>query len=157
MRTAARENGDVATGNERGSGDDLVVFLRARLAEDVRAAIATLKPEVVVGSHRGKPIPRWAVHGSGRGLIDEGGGTVRAKDIFPAEAEHVVRHDPARVLREIEAKRRIVDAYAEALRIQDGFRETTGEMMRRTAIEMACLAYAVAYADHPDHREEWKP
>jgi hypothetical protein len=61
------------------------------------------------------------------------------------------------VLREVVAKRQIVDAYAEALRIQNSSRETTGELMRRVALEMACLAYAVAYTDQPGYREEWKP
>lgn len=49
---------------------------------------------------------------------------------------HIARHDPARVLAECEAKRRIVD-----------------ESRSRLAMRLVALPYA----DHPDYREEWKP
>jgi hypothetical protein len=133
--------------------NDLVEFLRARLAEDEQVARYSGEPgqwdigECVSTDEPGRT--EWEI-------VTENG-YVTARTATNMRAAHIARHDPARVLREVEAKRQIVDAYAEALRIQDGFRETTGELMRRTAIEMACLAYAVAYAYHPDYREEWKP
>jgi hypothetical protein len=48
-------------------------------------------------------------------------------------------HDPARVLAECEAKRRIV--------------EWCSDFMQWPPL----YALAAVYADHPDYREEWKP
>jgi hypothetical protein len=61
-------------------------------------------------------------------------------------AEHIAAHNPARVLREIDAKRRIVDRY-EWLR-EHG--DTGG-----TAWVLPLLA--LPYADRPGYREEWRP
>lgn len=61
------------------------------------------------------------------------------------------------MLSDVEAKRRMVDEYAEALRILSGFRETGYEEGRRGALELACRALALPYADHADYREGWKP
>ena len=56
---------------------------------------------------------------------------------------HLARHDPARVLREVEAKRRIVSRYAE---------NPAEPWPLFPLLEMAAV-----YVDHPDYREEWKP
>jgi len=74
-------------------------------------------------------------------------------------ADHIARHDPARVLREVEAKRRLVERYERAvsqsasvsqyIRGQDhGYEEAC-----RDALHDA----AAVYSDHPDYREEWRP
>jgi hypothetical protein len=59
---------------------------------------------------------------------------------------HIARHDPARILAEVEAKRRIVDRYAWLCEHGD-----TGG----TAWVLPLLA--LPYADHPDYRNEWRP
>jgi hypothetical protein len=65
-------------------------------------------------------------------------------------AAHIARHDPARVLAECEAKRRIVADAAEYLDHVGGIESTDGLAMR-------VLEYlALPYADHPDWRGEWK-
>lgn len=56
-------------------------------------------------------------------------------------ADHIARHDPARVLAECEAKRRIVEWAS------DG----EGEFHWSTVL----APLAAVYADHPDYREEW--
>lgn len=53
--------------------------------------------------------------------------------------KHVARHDPARVLAECRAKRRLV--------------EELGAFRRGAALRLL----AMPYADHPDYRQEWKP
>ena len=70
-------------------------------------------------------------------------------------AAHIARHDPARVLAEVEAKRRIVRAHAkwcegrcEAKYPEGGF---------DAAHYWSIKSLAAAYADHPDYREEWRP
>lgn len=62
-----------------------------------------------------------------------------------------------RRLRDVEAKRQIVTAYADALSIQNGFAEVPREVGTREALELACKALALPYADHPDYRPEWRP
>lgn len=142
--------------------DDLVRWLGKQLSEDEAAAERTLSPELRAGRFRGKTIPHWKITGNGYGLIDEDGGTVRAQNIFPAEAAHVVRHDPARVLREIEAKRAVVARYefacreASRLDLDEGERE----MWIRVggALQSVVIQLAAPYADRPGYRaEEWAP
>jgi hypothetical protein len=53
--------------------------------------------------------------------------------------EHIARHDPARVLADVEAKRRIVEWDAE-------------QPVDRGVLNIL----ASVYADHPDYREEWR-
>lgn len=62
-----------------------------------------------------------------------------------ADLAHIIRHQPARALRAVAARRRIVDAYAEALRIQDGYKEIGREEGRREALEMAVRAIVDEY------------
>jgi hypothetical protein len=61
-------------------------------------------------------------------------------------AEHIVQHDPARVLREIGAKRQIVERYAWLREHGD-----TGG----TSWVLPLLA--LPYADRPGYRDEWRP
>jgi hypothetical protein len=80
---------------------------------------------------------------------------------------------PARVLAEVEAKRRMVDDYALTVRLRDEAVEralAAGaspdpkdlEMWDRANREAAILdgwvrLLALPYADHADYRKEWKP
>ncbi|MEU8279545.1 DUF6221 family protein [Microbispora bryophytorum] len=78
----------------------------------------------------------------------------------PAQAAHIALHDPASVLADIAAKRKILDALAPDI---EAF---SGEVAQADAAErMANWLRAVAvvrllaepYASHPDYREEWRP
>lgn len=64
-----------------------------------------------------------------------------------AEAEHIVRWDPARALREVEAKRRILERHNPCDDWSYGDASTCPEL---------CLL-ALPYADHRDYCQEWKP
>lgn len=80
--------------------DDLIAFLRARLDETEAAAKAAGDDEAGrtwTGSDNGYPDGGTVTDGRGRTVVcDEG-----APDT--AQALHIGRHDPARVLREVEA------------------------------------------------------
>src|SRR6266550_3786728 len=78
--------------------DDLVAFVTARLDEDEAAARESY--------YEGQ---RWLTEEEGvyRWPDDELVHTADRK----ADARHIARHDPARALREVEAKRAILDAY----------------------------------------------
>jgi hypothetical protein len=67
-------------------------------------------------------------------------------------AEHIVRHDPARVLREIEAKRDLLRLAERAHDYHETF--TSGFA---SALEGTLRLFALAYADRPGYREEWAP
>jgi hypothetical protein len=70
-------------------------------------------------------------------------------------AEHIVRHDPARVLREIDAKRRLLDLHARAHHqcvAEDG---PTQWHVKDPCATLRLLA--LPYADRPGYREEWAP
>lgn len=87
------------------------------------------------------------------------------------KARHIVRHDLARVLREVEAKRKIVErveVHAKKLaRLNE--QNVTGNMTERQqwtraelgtrlneASKTLCLL-ALSYVDRPGYREEWRP
>jgi hypothetical protein len=66
---------------------------------------------------------------------------------------HIVRHDPARVLREIDAKRKIIAEH-------DVYSRPLGERMDCQSYDFPCTTLrllALPYADRPGYREEWRP
>jgi len=122
----------------------LTEFLLARIDEDEDAARAAV--EVADKQHAwwvdgpGSTSDKWWVYATGENFQHK------------AVADHIARHDPARVLRECEAKRRIVAAYlaerrgagTTAIYVGDALEEVLGDL-------------AAPYANHPDYRQEWKP
>lgn len=89
---------------DNGRVEDLVSFIAARLDEDEAAA------KRVNG--------QWQQDAPGTGviLID---GEPLIEGHIGGLVEHIARHDPARVLREVEAKRAILAACAETLQGED--------------------------------------
>lgn len=138
--------------------DDLVAFLRAQLDEDEALARAATNgtgewwwdhgygdmcndPTCPYGELTDRPGPE-DTHG-GTVLMDVHGYDI--KEPWQG-ADHIARHDPARVLREVEAKQRIVDRYAWLREHGD-----TG------GAAWVLPLLALPYADHPDYRPEWAP
>lgn len=96
---------------------ELVEFLKARLDEDEQVAKATVMDGISF----------WTAQDSWLGLA------------APVVA-HAQRHDPARVLAEVEAKRLQLALHKEC--------------------DASCYVVrvlALPYASHPDYREEWRP
>jgi hypothetical protein len=137
--------------------DDLVEFLRARIAEDEEPARL---------AHAVDPAPWYedVEDGSYTNQRDhlDGVGLVRAADnvglwnreqsstlsMAAVTATHVARHNPARVLAEVEVKRAIV---TRAKALWDSDAEGYG-----AGLDILQLL-ALPYADHPDYRPEWAP
>lgn len=125
---------------------ELIDFIRARLDEDERTA-----------------------HEARRGPWHVDGGTVYATHItdqivdYTDSAEHVARHDPARVLAEVDAKRKMIALCGPPLidvtpfgTAPDAPPETVlgaGEPWGLPVLHLLALPYA----DHPDYRAEWRP
>lgn len=87
-----------------------------------------------------------------------------------AQFNHIARHDPARILAECAAKRRIVELLEDERQRKDiynrdyplGLLTTEGDLKSRATsnarwagLEIAARALASVYADHPDYRDEW--
>jgi Family of unknown function (DUF6221) len=73
-----------------------------------------------------------------------------------AVARHIARHDPARVLREVEAKRKILRR-CEA-RINELDVHPNGLVSPRAVLARQIIAeLAAVFSDHPDYRQEWAP
>jgi hypothetical protein len=130
---------------------DLVEFLRARLDEDARVARTAASIAAAPWRWESLPMPhKYGLTGTRAGLraliVPS-----RTPDVYPDKftAEHIIRFDPARVLADVEAKRRIIERWEHATRDPDDFEEQWG-------LEWAMRALAQPYADHPDFDSGWK-
>lgn len=130
---------------------DVVDFLKARLDRDEQVARAAA----------GAP---WATSAAGRvGVAPPMPGNPRPWDSLgpvagtenAAYAEHIARHDPARTLREVAAKRRVVADYEKDAWLLAHGRPGAGETLR--ALESVIRSLAAVYADHPNYRPDWAP
>jgi hypothetical protein len=131
---------EAESGLEPDQQPDLDQFLLARIAEDKRIAAD-------------------AATAGGREEWDA------AADRPRHVAEHVARHDPARVLAECAAKRRLVLACRDSrpdLRFLGArphgladFPLTPTDQHQLAALTLALLA--LPYAEHHDYRREWRP
>lgn len=129
---------------------DLVAFLRARLDEDEQAARAAARAE---RSDSWTTLPdSWGgvLDGGGNRSLAIGYGDVMA----PATAAHIARHDPARALREVEAKRRMLGRHHDFQRWCGG---CGNDLTYRIDDCPELRDLAAVYADHPSYREEWRP
>lgn len=84
----------------------------------------------------------------------EGDGVITWR--VPATLDHIARHDPARVLAECEAKRRIVKEI-EALRGQRLAPPGSASLIMDYSLDRALRHLALPYADHPDYDDAWRP
>jgi hypothetical protein len=141
---------------------DLIAFLNARLDEDEAAAKdasgSDWRPGGSVWMMRAHPSEVQMVRtDAGLAVIHDDGSP------SDAEAIHIARHDPARVLREVAAKRRIVGELANEVNTIDADRDGwTGVHDRDLAAdpllgEVMLRTVAAIYSDHPDYRQEWAP
>lgn len=132
---------------------NLIEFLKARLDEDEAAANRAIALDWRVDPddrHHVRVVPAQDAQGPGAVIAYVVGG----------EAPHIARHHPARVLREVEAKRRIIAEHAATLTIgfDDGSTESRTWCSR--CGEKACPTLrllAEVHADHPNYDETWRP
>lgn len=123
--------------------DELVRWLGKQLDDDERAARAAT------------PGPWHAQDGGVVSDDDEQWPVAETQSARDREDRvHIARHDPARVLREIDAKRRIIDQHkryaAERRRMMGGWDPQSDD-------SPILAALASVYADRPGFREEWRP
>ncbi|MFC9269138.1 DUF6221 family protein [Streptomyces zhihengii] len=132
---------------------DLPAFLRARLDEDETAACAagaegndwyTAAPGTAVHSEKS---PHLLLLADPEARLDS--------DSADRLAAHAARHDPARVLREVETARQILRWYEQPEEHEALSRFTTN--MQRDVLEQVLRHLASSHAGHPDYRESWRP
>lgn len=122
---------------------DITAFITARLDEDERIARES-ETQCWRSGFDDKETLSYA-------LVDSEGEPVVYDEGRPAEGEtrHMARHDPARVLREVEAKRAIVDW----CRRMDPYPGMGGLMAAEARRIVRWLA--ATWADHPDYDPAW--
>ncbi|MFD9763198.1 DUF6221 family protein [[Kitasatospora] papulosa] len=149
--------------------DDLVQFLKDRLAEDEEIAKDP--------THATWATAEWRFNDAGEApYVDLGTNHLDSvSSLNESEMRHIARHDPARVLAEVGAKRRLLAGYATAVdRIEElvslcerlkaeGKDAFASDMDRITTIHRRDVLHevlhllALPYADHPDYRQSWRP
>lgn len=145
---------------------DLAAFVSARLADDEAAAKAACGGDARRATWRPQDHPSdtamvWDAH-DGVVVYNEG-----APD--DAEAAHIALHDPARVLREVEAKRAILALHGVTID-RERVRDDSGQTVEEVAVLCRLCGWvaavegagcstvqllAAAWSGHPDYQQEW--
>ncbi len=150
---------------------DLVAFLNARLDEDEAAAKAATsgpwqwdrREEYGEWGDRGPklmsltatwmspegtgPYPVTVVSGYGYDAYGIG--------VEDADAAHIARHDPARMLREVEAKRKILAEYERTRADRKAHPRDLPLAGALLAVHGVVRALAAVYSDHPEFDDAW--
>lgn len=114
---------------------NIVEFLEARITEDEAMARAASTDGGSWDTISGIGGSTGSIHAGGELFIDEdgdasyyGGSVIVYDEGTPdrAQAEHIARHDPARVLAECKAKREIVELHQPTLSTVEWFDDATG-------------------------------
>lgn len=148
--------------------DDLVAWLRAQLDEDERVALAWPEDRRSWKSVGDRHLRYASGSGEAAIAVDVSGRQfewweqIWVRRATPDQGEHIVRHDPARVLADVAAKRAIVDeheaqypdtsyAYCRVCHVYDLVHDAMPAPCRTLRL------LATAYAGQPGWRAEWRP
>jgi hypothetical protein len=133
---------------------DLAAFLLARIEREEQFAR-------FVGDDK----PQWHLY-DGDAVTSDDGTTLVAECQMRSDAEHIVRWDPARVLAECDAKRRILAEHEPGIDLGEAYCITCTPTSDSTGAPMVygnewpcrtMRALTLPYADHPDYDEAWRP
>ncbi|MFD5491586.1 DUF6221 family protein [Streptomyces sp. NPDC127091] len=152
--------------------DELVRWLGQQLDEDERTARAAAEPEQWVELNRA-PQQSWSVEywaDPDRAAVVAGGSSAHpvavttqgmADTDAEARAAHIATHDPARVLREIDAKRQILRDLEQAeftlSKAQPGTMPHDLMTGAVNYLRRAVRHHAAVYDQRPGYKEEWRP
>lgn len=144
------------------AADGPLEFVRARLDEDEATALDLIGINQHAAMLNGEdPIPWVPDVTDGRLMIrDErpfsrhstAPGHVRVGHTWQSEAEHIARHDPARVLRRVATMRAALATIETA---QEEAGPDYGYAPADRALDALPRLFAAEWADHPDYRQEW--
>ncbi|MGH3222260.1 MAG: DUF6221 family protein [Streptosporangiaceae bacterium] len=125
-------------------------FLAARLDEDEAAAKACQAPSPWKAADQ--EWDHWIITDATGDVVIYDEGTPSLE-----EAAHIARHDPARVLRDVAADRKLLAAYAHALTADFGITGEPYDAGWAEALELAVKIRAARFGDHPDYQKQWAP
>jgi Family of unknown function (DUF6221) len=128
---------------------ELINFLRYRVTEDEALALEAPQGPWHIGNAVDPTKPCHVHTFPGARMVADG--------LNWLVAEHIAMHDPARVLAEVEAKRRVLDRYENQVAMLRN--HMGGILTKYLAAELLAVVQLLAlpYASHPDFREEWRP
>jgi hypothetical protein len=146
--------------------DDLVQWLRAQLDEDERIALKSIEQAIVnLAGADAASVADWhvaerAATGTFVATRDQWD---RVTEIVPtyggAHSAHIAEHDPARVLRDIEAKRQIVKQHRPVgyggVCLSLCHTRAPGQPQTWPCLTLRLLA--LPFADRPGFQESWRP
>ncbi|MFI2761371.1 DUF6221 family protein [Streptomyces echinatus] len=154
----------VPPGVELAAAQEFVEWLRSQLNEDERIARAA-------GGRWRELSGNWVAAAEGDHRV--------AMVLAAGERAHIVAHDPARVLREIETDRELLTEYERLLTAHDAHQREAARLaeqgdddpirhaaLRREADYLPAMLHvldrwakrkAAVYANRPGYREEWRP
>lgn len=163
----------------------LTEFIKARLDEDEAVARAAIDPERP-GTHwhwwRADEQDRPAIpdEDTGGDYMEDDGLWLCTVEVFPttsvvgplpgviisyaeevkaAPAFHIARHDPSRVLNQVDAHRMLVEDHSGRHVCEDNMAGTVWDEKTEDIVEDPCRVLRIIgsiYADHPDYRTEWQ-
>lgn len=128
--------------------NDLIAWLCAQLNEDERVARAV--------EDRSAPWDgQW--RNDSDGALRTYNGWVLAhnggKPYAPGLLDHIALHDPARVLAEVDAKRRIIEAEQDRVVAEGPLPDRMRDLVETDVLRLLALPYA----DRDGYRAEWRP
>jgi hypothetical protein len=106
------------------------------------------------GEIRGTHIASKPAEGNGRVIADMNRGYLRSR--HEQNADHIARWDPARVLREIEAKRKLVNHLVAVVADDEGMPYYSDGHSGLAVAKRSLRLLALPYSDRAGFREEWK-
>ncbi len=138
---------------------ELVDFLHQRLDEDEAAAKAAGGVQWEVGSPNRRIVAAPWQPGERWSQPEYIAAFVAQDPLADACRNHIVRHDPARALREVEAKRQLLQELWTgmedfAVNIEES-RDGDDRGAREYRDQLLGIL-ALAYADHADYQEAWR-
>lgn len=142
---------------------DLATFLRARLDEDEAAAHGAIWDDGQSATWTARPPQAEYERFTVVDYLDDGVAVITPENAdADGVGQHIARHDPARELREVEAKRKLIELADEASGLDDSVDLERRVSPRDPAAEpylgeIMLRAMAAVYAAHPDYRAEWRP
>lgn len=144
--------------------EDLVRWLGAQLdtdAEKARAACEYASPEWHLDED-GETVLWWPPEPHIAEKEREKGLPVvsdrwRGETVGTRIAPHIAAHDPARVLREIDARRKLVERYERALENRRAHPDDLASAGALLALHGAVKLLALPYADRDGYQESWRP
>lgn len=154
----------------------LIEFIEARLKEDEAVARAAVIPaRNKPGAYKPHPeLAEWFYDGDEVEYVqtpemrehkypDRYYVTMDSEGLTPSVdgdiATHIARHDPARVLNQVNAHRILVEDHSGRHVCEDNMAGTVWDEKTEDIVEDPCRVLRIIgsiYADHPDYRTEWQ-